>query len=254
MQQAPSPENFCYRGQSNAAWELEEGLFRESNNFNSYEQLYRDVSEKIILSPYSYYNSSINQLLKMQHYGVPTRLLDWTKNPLVALFFACNDINQENNNGKVFIISSSNKFIAEYLKNQQSKDRYECLAFNAYYKFGKFDTALLHPQLKPHKEFFNYINEGIYFYEDKLKTIREKNESSIVSINLCKDKSDGAKHWNNLSPKINTITIDKKDKKEVIQELKEIFNIWELAVYPDNLDKAVERIKNDIGLTCKASD
>ena len=38
-----------------------------------------------------------------QHYGVPTRLLDWSENPLVGLYFAIEDNNCDNEDGVIWV-------------------------------------------------------------------------------------------------------------------------------------------------------
>lgn len=67
--------------------------------------------------------SNLDILAKMQHYFIPTRLLDLTTNPLVALFFACGGFSEflrskkntnQKEDGYVYILLAKKKNILTY--------------------------------------------------------------------------------------------------------------------------------------------
>lgn len=96
-------------------------------NFNKdviIPKLYRDsLNEKEIIeaaldkypNEFSNINSNIEVLLKLQHYEIPTRLLDITSNPFIATYFSLDNV-PEKKTSKVYIFNSKD-FV---LKNTQS--------------------------------------------------------------------------------------------------------------------------------------
>ena len=53
-------------------------------------------------------NSEWNRYFLMQHYNISTRLLDWTENELLALFFAINDKGTMSDDARVWILEPFN--------------------------------------------------------------------------------------------------------------------------------------------------
>ncbi len=89
-------EALVFRGMSNSEWLPLPSLARYTGNDDTIE--YTMVNEFITLRPEAFdgLKSNFEVLSKMQHYGLPTRLLDFTTNSLVALFFACSGSPKDN--------------------------------------------------------------------------------------------------------------------------------------------------------------
>jgi hypothetical protein len=97
-----------FRGHVDASWKLEPHYDRLKKPMHEPELLNRfRQNANLLLSHAPLQPFEFGWMFLMQHYGVPTRLLDWTESPLVALYFAITDkwAKHKNKNGALWVLS-----------------------------------------------------------------------------------------------------------------------------------------------------
>lgn len=109
-------EQWFFRGQSNSKWDVKPNIFREDKLES--EHLVIEQARRQNPDEFKQCSDSYELLTKLQHYGLGTRLLDVTLNPLVALYFA-------------------SKYHCDYVKNKNGQYSKEICDGVVYYCFTR---------------------------------------------------------------------------------------------------------------------
>lgn len=238
--------NFFFRGHSNYNYETIPSIYRNDNIQNEA----RFYHEAIRRNPTEFTEdmSTFDKLVKMQHYELPTRLLDITTNPLVALYFACQGSDKVD--GEVLIYSMQPEQIEYYdsdaickLSNiaKCSKD----FSLKADNKFTDNKDSLV-SYIKQDKPSFNGNLEPkdldqVLCVMPKLnndRIIRQHGAFFIYGMGISKETPA------ELLDKPRKIRIKGDSKKDILKEL-ELLGINDAELFPET-DKIMKHIKNNI--------
>lgn len=156
LQRYRSP--YVYRGLSDITYDLKTSLIRLGGSYAGLEKhLIRNFSKyskKMITN--NNLDSFWDTLALAQHFGLPTRLLDWTYSPYVALHFVTADLDKYHVDGVIWAVNHEK--VIDYLPHELREILVEEGS-------NKFTTELLNPVCKSWKEFDSLQSEtfAIFF-------------------------------------------------------------------------------------------
>ena len=211
--------------------------------------------------------TALEQLQIAQHYGLKTRLLDVTKNPLVALFFACEDDQvNDSEDGRLHIFSFPESLvklfnsdtvsvIANFAK-LQSLDKRWLLSrdglhpqqpFSAQYNFYTI-MGRLYQQIREEKPHFEERIDmkdlyGVFAVEPQQKDERIRAQSGAFLVSAFRERFDyeQSQDWNGAVRPYEhySLRIRADSKKSILNDLK-IMGITQQTLFPGLESAAAE--------------
>lgn len=239
-----------YRGHKDATWEILPSIHRKKENIFDFQEkekeLYFNIRKNNFVE-FSVQENFINEIIHMQHYGIPTPLVDWTSNPLIALFFS---LDESKNDGRVFLTNKTRiinfseddyKKVSEILesifRNDRTKIRDEHMEIILQDEDLFIETINENPRIAAQKGLFSISfkpyrfskNIKEYLFNKILETINfiatqeledDKQLNIFKSVFIAK-KDDVTSKIKNL---IDNDLRDKNREKEIEKFTKEVLN------------------------------
>lgn len=238
-------ENFSYRGQVNENWEISSTVMRDING----QMLDYEKSRKIELaslktlitgtkSNFCRTYHPIEHLMHLQHQSIPTRLIDWTRDALVALFFSCFDKKHLNSqfHGKLFL----------FLIYKEEFEHYDLFQNKENELHKNFNLNLIQDSIKELLKL-----DEIKILEPLIKTPRMRAQNGIFTLiplwkseinqGTCKTLEELLKE---MSRPLVYFLVHKDYKSEILIELKENYGISEETLFINTKNIIEEEIKS----------
>lgn len=126
-EQCTGARNVLFRGHTNAEWKLEPKIARLSLRANftlptAEAEMLRDFKRQALPYIAREFRSNWDWLALAQHHGLPTRLLDWTTNALVALWFAVERPPEDDEKGAVWMYFGNSR---DYVDDETHKEPFD---------------------------------------------------------------------------------------------------------------------------------